>query len=176
MYRGERPAIPPAVAGAEQAFDDLVGELDYPLFVVTAAAGDERDGCVVGFTSQCSVAPPLFLVCLSVKNRTHRIAERAEFLVVHAVPGERRDLAELFGGRTADEESKLAHVSWRPGPGGAPIVDGLPAWFAGRVVDRVDFGGDHTGWVLAPVAAQAGGDGGELGFQDAKDIEPGHEP
>lgn len=161
--------------GGEGDFQRLVGDLDYPLFVVTAADGEERDGCIVGFTSQVSIHPPLFLVCISDKNRTHRIAQGAEFLVVHAVPEDRRDLAELFGGQTADETDKLARVGWRPGPGGAPIVDGLPSWFAGRIVRRIGFDGDHTGFVLAPRAAEAE-KGPELGFQDAKDIEPGHEP
>jgi flavin reductase (DIM6/NTAB) family NADH-FMN oxidoreductase RutF len=164
------------VAGDEQDFQRFVGDLDYPLFVVTAAGDGERDGCIVGFTTQCSIDPPLFLVCLSVKNRTYRIAERAEFLVVHVVPEERRDLAELFGGETADESDKLARVEWRPGPGGAPIVAGLESWFAARVVQRIDYSGDHTGFVLSPVAARADGDGEELSFQEAKDIEPGHEP
>ena len=156
-------------------FQALVGGLDYPLFVVTAADGDERDGCIVGFTTQCSIDPPLFLVCISVKNRTHRIAQGADHLVVHVVPQDRRDMAELFGGETADESDKLSRVDWRPGPGGAPVVAGLASWFAGRVVRRFDYGGDHMGFVLAPVEAEAGGER-ELGFQDARDIEPGHEP
>ena len=57
---------------------------------IPAAASGERDGCVVGFTTQCSIDPPLFLVCLSDKNRTWRIAQEAESLAVHAVPRERR--------------------------------------------------------------------------------------
>jgi flavin reductase (DIM6/NTAB) family NADH-FMN oxidoreductase RutF len=36
------------------AFERIVGELDYPMHVVTAAEGDERDGCLVGFLTQCS--------------------------------------------------------------------------------------------------------------------------
>ena len=164
------------MSGTEKEFQRLVGALDYPLFVVTAAAGEERDGCVVGFTTQSSIDPPLFMVCLSDKNRTHRIAQRADHLVVHVLPEDRRDLAELFGGETADETDKLAGVDWRPGPGGAPIVAGLGDWFAGRIVQRLDWSGDHTGFVLEPVAAQASGDGDELSFQEAKDIEPGHEP
>jgi flavin reductase (DIM6/NTAB) family NADH-FMN oxidoreductase RutF len=163
------------VGDSERQFQRLVGQLDYPLFVVTAAAGEERDGCIVGFTTQCSIHPPLFLVCMSVKNRTYRIAERADHLVVHVVPRERRDLAELFGGETADESDKLSGVDWRAGPGGAPIVAGLDTWFAGRVVRRLDYDGDHVGFVLEPVEAEAHEED-ELGFQDAKDIEPGHEP
>ena len=166
----------PRVDDVEHEFQRLVGALDYPLFVVTAAAGEERDGCLVGFTTQCSIHPPLFLVCISDKNRTHRIAERAQHLVVHVVPEERRDLAELFGGETADEHDKLADVDWSPGPGGTPVVAGFDAWFAGRIVERLGWSGDHTGFVLEPVAAEAHGDGHELTFQEAKDIEPGHEP
>ena len=160
----------------EKQFQRLVGALDYPLFVVTAAGEEERDGCLVGFATQCSIDPPQFLVCLSVKNRTHRIAQSAETLVVHFVPKERRDLAELFGGETADETDKLSQVDWRPGPGGAPIIEGLPNWLAGRITERIDYSGDHTGFVLEPVEAAAAADREELGFQDAKSIEPGHEP
>ena len=161
---------------AEREFQRLVGALDYPLFIVTAAGEGERDGCLVGFATQCSIHPPLFLVCLSNKNRTYRIAHNAETLAVHFVPEERRDLAELFGGETADETDKLDRVSWQPGPGGAPVVDGLPNWLVGRIEERIDYGGDHVGFVLAPVDAQASADERELGFQDAKDIAPGHEP
>jgi flavin reductase (DIM6/NTAB) family NADH-FMN oxidoreductase RutF len=161
---------------AENRFQKLVARLDYPLFVVTAAAGEERDGCVVGFTTQCSIHPPLFLVCLSDKNRTYRIARDADHLVVHVIPEERRDLAELFGGETADEEDKLSQVEWRPGPGGAPIVDGFDDWFAGRIVERIEWSGDHAGYVLEPVEAAVGDSERELSFQEAKDIEPGHEP
>jgi flavin reductase (DIM6/NTAB) family NADH-FMN oxidoreductase RutF len=164
------------VDDSEQQFQRFVGGLDYPLFVVTAAGDEERDGCVVGFATQCSIHPPLFLVCLSKKNRTYRIAQHATALVVHAVPRERRDLAELFGGETADETDKLSKVDWKPGPGGAPIVDGLPNWFAGEITERLDWSGDHTGFVLKPVDAQVGADEQELSFQEAKSIEPGHEP
>lgn len=162
----------------EKQFERLMGSLDYPLFVVTAAAGEERDGCIVGFATQCSIDPQLFLVCLSVKNRTYRIAERASALAVHFVPRERTDVAELFGGETADETDKLARVEWRPGPEGVPVVDALPNWFAGRIEQRLEYGGDHVGFVLAPLAAEVAepGEEDELGFQQAKGIEPGHAP
>ena len=53
-----------------EQFEELVATLDPPMFVVTARAGDERDGCLVGFATQCSIDPPRFFVCLSEKNRT----------------------------------------------------------------------------------------------------------
>src|SRR4051794_41781759 len=55
------------------AVHELIDELDYPMFIVTVAAGGERAGCLVGFATQCSINPPRFLVCLSDKNRTFRV-------------------------------------------------------------------------------------------------------
>jgi flavin reductase (DIM6/NTAB) family NADH-FMN oxidoreductase RutF len=60
-----------------EAFEKLVSMLDYPMYVVTTRAGDESAGCLVGFTSQVSIGPPRFLVGLSNKNRTYRIARDA---------------------------------------------------------------------------------------------------
>jgi flavin reductase (DIM6/NTAB) family NADH-FMN oxidoreductase RutF len=158
------------------AFGRFVGGLDYPVFVVTAAAPDgERAGCLIGFATQCSIDPPRFLACLSMKNRTFEVARQAECLAVHALAEDDRDAAELFGGETGDEVDKFARVRWHSGPGGAPVLDGADAWFAGRVLDVIDLG-DHAGFVLEPVDAEAdGGADGEklLTFQDAKDIDAG---
>ena len=155
-------------------FNDLVGALDYPMLIVTAAAGDERDGCLVGFSTQTSIHPSRFLACLSRKNRTYRIACAAEHLAVHVVPADAEALAEIFGGETADEVDKLSRVDWREGPGGAPVLNDCPNWFVGRVLDRLDTG-DHVGFLLDPVAAQVGGTVDWFSFQRAKGIAPGHE-
>ena len=48
-----------------RTFNALASELDYPMFVVTTAAGGAPAGCLVGFATQCSIDPPRFLVCLS---------------------------------------------------------------------------------------------------------------
>jgi flavin reductase (DIM6/NTAB) family NADH-FMN oxidoreductase RutF len=145
------------------------------MLVVTAAADGELAGCLVGFASQVSIHPPRFLVCLSVKNRTFRIAERASVLAVHFVPTEAADLAELFGGETGDEVDKFTRCQWRPGPEGVPIVEGLENWFAGRVLERLDLG-DHHGFLLEPIETHGGPGSGSFTFRRAKAIEPGHEP
>ena len=79
------------------AFDTLVGELDYPMFVVTTGEGNQRSGCLVGFASQVSIAPPRFLVGLSNKNHTFHTALTTEFLAVHVIPRDHIELATLFG-------------------------------------------------------------------------------
>jgi flavin reductase (DIM6/NTAB) family NADH-FMN oxidoreductase RutF len=157
------------------SFAELVSQLDYAMFIVTTAAEGERAGCLVGFASQVSIHPPRFLVGLSVKNRTYRVALRAEVLVVHFVPDHATQLAELFGGETGDEVDKFAACDWRPGPDGAPILSDLENWFAGRIRERFDFG-DHCGFLLDPIDGEAGRGQSSLTFHRAKRIDPGHNP
>jgi len=165
-----------ATADAEQTFTSLMGELDYPMFIVTTVAADgERSGCLIGFATQISINPARFLAGLSEKNRTYRVAQRAEHLAVHFVPADGQDLAELFGSETGDEVDKFARCAWHEGPAGLPILDDLPNWFAGRILARVD-GGDHQAILLEPIAAERQADEEELTFHRAKRIEPGHAP
>jgi flavin reductase (DIM6/NTAB) family NADH-FMN oxidoreductase RutF len=156
-------------------FNQLMAKLDYSLFIVTAAAAEEQAGCLVGFASQVSIRPGRFLVCLSVKNRTYRVACRTEVLVVHFVPTEAEELALLFGGETGDEIDKFARCRWQPGPAGTPVLSALENWFAGRILDSQDLG-DHRGFLLEPIEGEAHESGAPLTFRRAKWIEPGHEP
>ncbi len=156
-------------------FEELVGQLDYPMFVVTTAVGDEQAGCLVGFATQASIDPPRFLVGLSRRNRTFRLARRAEVLVVHFLPDDAEDLAELFGGQTGDEVDKFARCEWEPGADGAPVLTRLDHWFAGRILERVDVG-DHVAFLLEPIEGEAHGGQSAFTFHRAKRIEPGHEP
>ncbi len=159
-------------AGA--AFDQVVGNLDYPMFIVTAAAGEERSGCLVGFATQTSIDPRRFLVCLSENNRTTELARDAEYLGVHAAPEGADELAQLFGGETGHEVDKFAEVNWRAGTGGAPLLEAAPNRFVGKVEARLP-AGDHIAFLLAPVEAEAEPGVDEFRFQRAKRIEPGHE-
>lgn len=157
-------------------FQRLMAQLDYSLFIVTACSGGERAGCLVGFASQVSIHPPRFLVGLSVKNRTYRVANAgAEVLVVHFVPEQAEDVAELFGGETGDDLDKFERCAWHAGPGGAPVLSELQDWFAGRVLERIPFG-DHCGFLLEPIDGETHRSGSPLTFRRAKRIEPGHEP
>jgi flavin reductase (DIM6/NTAB) family NADH-FMN oxidoreductase RutF len=157
-----------------QAFDELVGSLDYPMFIATTRAGGEIAGCLVGFASQCSIDPPRFLVCLSEKNRTCRVARAADAIALHFVPDSAQHLAELFGGETGDEVDKFAQCEWHEGAGGIPILDECDNWFAGAILARHDLG-DHVGFLLDPLEAHSGTRFEEFTFHRARRIDPGHE-
>ncbi|MFI2644123.1 flavin reductase family protein [Streptomyces sp. NPDC018610] len=154
----------------------FIDRLDPDMCVVTAAAGGDRAGCLVGFASQCSISPLRFVVWLSKENRTFRVAERADRLAVHLLTRRQHALAELFGGSTGDEGvDKFAHVRCSDRGGGAVVLDDAAAWFVGRIVSRTD-GGDHVGFLLDPADWGGAGAPGEptLRLADALRISPGH--
>jgi len=155
-------------------FDAFIEGLDYPMFVVTTTDGTERSGCLVGFTTQTSIDPPRFLVCLSEKNHTFRVAQGASWLAVHRLGREQHPLAEVFGGETGDETDKFAEVRWRTGPDGVPVLLDAPAYLVGRILERRSLG-DHVGFLLEPVALDAVDDEPEpLTLDDVEDVDPGH--
>jgi len=160
------------VESVAETFTKLTLELNYPIFIVTTAVGERREGCVMGFATQTSLDPGRFLACLSRENRTYRLAREAEALAVHVAAPQHEQLVELFGGETGDEIDKFERCAWRVGPRGMPILDACQSWFVGAILSRHDLG-DHVGHLLEPVQARH-----EpmqlLYFQDVKDIEPGH--
>jgi flavin reductase (DIM6/NTAB) family NADH-FMN oxidoreductase RutF len=171
------------------SFETVADLLDYPMVVVTTAAAaaegpDAADGgpdaamagCLVGFTSQVSINPARFLVGLSNKNYTFRVAEQATHLVVHVLGKQDRAVARLFGEQTGDQTDKFAHCSWRRGPGGAPILDQVAGWFSGRILERIPIG-DHMGFLLEPSGGQVRrSPSNVITLNDVRDLHPGHEP
>ena len=158
-----------------ERFNDLVGDLDYPMFIATAHSDTgERAGCLVGFATQCSIDPSRFLVCISKANRTYRVARSAAVMGVHLVPASGTALAELFGGQTGDDIDKFAHCEWREGAGRVPILLDCRNWFVGAVLDRLDLG-DHVGFLLDPLEVERQVPQADLTFHRARRIDPGHE-
>ena len=157
-------------------FDDLMSDLDPPMYVVTAASGAERAGCLVGFAGQTSIDPPRFTVWISRANRTADLAARATRFVVHCLRDDDHDrrIAEVFGELTGDTVDKFALVAWTPMTDGAPALEGCD-YFVGRVLETLETDGDHRGYVLEPEAVRrARGAPSQLGLQQAEDLEPGH--
>ena len=93
------------------AFEQLVSLLDYPMYVVTTRANGESAGCLVGFTSQVSIQPRRFLVGLSKRNHTYRVAQCSETPCRAPVGAPAPRACRLFGSQTGDRStsSRAAH-------------------------------------------------------------------
>jgi flavin reductase (DIM6/NTAB) family NADH-FMN oxidoreductase RutF len=158
---------------ATDDFAALTDELDYGMFIVTAASGGRQAGCLVGFSTQCSIEPLRYLVCLSRANHTTEVASEAGVLAVHVVTTGARDLAELFGTKCGDKIDKFDRCEWSRGPEGVPLLSGCPDRFVGRVRSRQDLG-DHVGFVLDVLEVSSGAPGKPLTFQQLRELKPGH--
>jgi len=164
------------VDGGAAAFNAAMGQLDMPMQIVTAAVPEEgeRGGCLVGFASQCSIDPPRFMVWLSKKNHTLKIARRSDVLAVHFPTPDQFDIAARFGTRSGDDLDKLATERWHEGPHGVPVLDDIQRWFAGRITERLD-AGDHVAFMLDPIEGSVEGEAPQLGFQAVKHLDSGHD-
>ncbi len=156
-------------------FEQFTAAISGSAFIATAAAGGERQGCLVGFGTQASIDPPRLLVCISVQNATFAAARRASHIGVHLIPADRPDLAQLFGGTTGDDVDKFAGLRWEKGPGGEPLLGECPMRLSGRVVERHPFG-DHVGFLVEPVAVWAAERFEPLDISSVAGIDPGHDP
>ena len=160
---------------ASEEINDLLGSLDHPMAIVTTVVGEERAGCLVGFHIQCGMEPPRYAVWLSKANHTYRLATFAEVVAVHFPRSANHALAALFGEQTGDEIDKFSRCSWRPGPGGVPLLDDVDDWIVGRRTALVDVDADHVCIVLAPIASARSGRCDWLDLSDVLHLEPGHE-
>ena len=157
-----------------RTFERIVAAVDPPSYVVTAVSADgERGGCYVGFATQCSILPSRFAVCLSKLNHTYRVATSASALVVHVLRHGDGEMGRRFGSQTGDEVDKFAGVVWHPGPGGAPVVEGLD-WFGGPILLRHDVG-DHVLFVIEPEAGECRRPTiGAMRTDELGPVDPGH--
>ena len=112
-----------------EGVDAFTSTVDYPLVVYTTVTDSrEMSGCLVGFTTQCSIQPPRFLVCLSKVNHSYFVSEQARAMAIHLLGRDQGDLAELFGSTSGDRLDKFEQCKWRPGRRGprfsTPVLPG----------------------------------------------------
>jgi flavin reductase (DIM6/NTAB) family NADH-FMN oxidoreductase RutF len=158
---------------SEDLADAMTRSANYPLYVVTAAAGDETSGCLAGFVTQSSIEPVRFLICISKVNHTFPVAERSTGLALHLLGSDQRALASLFGETTGDAVDKFQDVRWSRGVTGAPVLAECAAWIEGSIIAR--FGaGDHEAFLVTVADGGAGSHEGRLMLEDVEDFQPGH--
>jgi flavin reductase (DIM6/NTAB) family NADH-FMN oxidoreductase RutF len=158
----------------DAAMDAYGNRADYPLHVVTtASARGGPSGCVAGFVTQCSIAPPRFLICISKLNHTYFVSEHSDAIALHLIGEDQLEVASLFAEESGDTVDKFAQCDWRSGITGAPVLSECATWWEGTVVDRWSVG-DHEALLVRPVTGGAGTGRGLLTVQNAPDFRPGH--
>ena len=137
------------VAVIDQAtFRFVLGHFASGVTVVTTATGTTYHGITVSSFCSVSLDPPLVLVCIDRRVRSHDAIVQAGVFAVNILARENEALSNHFASRTED---KFANVAYHFATTGAPLLDDVLATLDCRLYAQLP-GGDHSifvGEVLA---------------------------
>ena len=122
------------------------------------------DGRPKGFTANAfasvSAEPPMVLVCVNRRARSHPAISQAGKFCVNVLQRSQQPIAELFAsGGTDDPFETLAHAT---APTGSPILTGSLAYFDCSLAEELT-AGTHTIFIGKVIACD-GVDGSPLGY------------
>jgi flavin reductase (DIM6/NTAB) family NADH-FMN oxidoreductase RutF len=109
--------------------------------VITASHRGIPVGLLVTSLASVSASPPLISFNVARTSSSWPVLADAEHIGVHVLGVEQSGLADRFARKGADRFSPP--TSWRPGPHGAPLIDGAAAW-AEAVIEKRFEAGDHV--------------------------------
>ncbi|MBY8885618.1 flavin reductase family protein [Streptomyces sp. PTM05] len=132
---------------------------------VVTAAGARPVGFTATSLTSVAVEPPLLSFGISVSSSSWPVVAAAEHVGVHVLGEHQEDLAGTFARSGADRFGEA--TSWRSGPHGVPLLDGVSAWLVCRVVARVP-AGDHRIVVAQAVAGDPAGPGRPLLYHQGR--------
>jgi flavin reductase (DIM6/NTAB) family NADH-FMN oxidoreductase RutF len=108
--------------------------------LVTAAHGTKRGGLTATAACSLSVDPPLMLVCVSRRSRTHGYMRESENFCINYLGEHHHKLAALFATQVQDGEVKFGSGAWSVSAFGNPILLDSLATIECRVRRRIDEG------------------------------------
>ena len=121
--------------------------------VVTSFYNDVRHGMTVNSFTSVSLNPPLVLVSLERKTRTHRLVEQAGIFGVTILNQEQQEVSDCFAGRFPEREDRFCNVDTYTLLTGASFISGGLAGIDCRVVMKYE-AGTHTLFIGEVVALQ----------------------
>ena len=119
---------------------EVLGHFASGVVVVTAAGPDGPLGFTCQSFSSLSLDPPLISLAPARTSSTWPRIRAVGAFCVNVLADDHEHHSVRFARSGVD---RFAGVSWTPGPGGAPILDGVAAWVAATLEHEYD-GGDHT--------------------------------
>jgi flavin reductase (DIM6/NTAB) family NADH-FMN oxidoreductase RutF len=127
--------------------------INYGLFVLTSAHGDEAGAAGVNWLSQASFEPPLLMVAVKADSDTHAVIEKSGAMAVNVLGEEQLDIGKAFFRSSTVDGDRINGYRFEPSPEtGCPLFVDLPYWFEARVTDTIRRG-DHTIFVAEVVGA-----------------------
>jgi flavin reductase (DIM6/NTAB) family NADH-FMN oxidoreductase RutF len=125
-----------------EAIGKVLERLDPVLWLVTAQAGNRREGMIATFVNQASIVPDLPRIVFGPARQhfTHALIEDSGAFALHLIGEEHIDWVWGFGLQSGRDVDKLVDLAFRPGKTGSPILTDALAWLDCRVECRLDIG------------------------------------
>ncbi len=116
--------------------------IDREIWIVTAAAGDQRGGLVATWVSQASIDKhtPSVVVGIARNHYTCELIERSHAFAVHLVRKDQMDVAWNFASGSGRDRDKLAMYDVHTEVSKSPILDDCLAWLDCQVFFCLDSG------------------------------------
>ncbi|MER7106932.1 flavin reductase [Streptomyces sp. NPDC000229] len=150
---GAEVAMDTGTAVDETTFRRVLARWPSGVGIITTAGPDGlRHGMTASSFSSVSLDPPLVLVCLDRRIRSHELVTRNGVFAVNVLGRDHIGLGRRFAGLTPGVTDRFAEGDWLPGATGSPVLTDAAAWVDCRV-RHVYPGGDHTIFVGEVIAA-----------------------
>ena len=120
--------------------------------LVTAAHDNRRGGLTATATCSLSVDPPLMLVCVNRRARTHGFMRESDRFCINYLGAQHGELARLFSVQLEDSEGKFSIGTWGVSAFGNPILLDSLATIECSVHRRIDEG-THSVFIGTVLAA-----------------------
>lgn len=140
-----------AEPGIDKAtFKEALSHFASGVTVVTTAHDGHRHGITVASFASVSLTPPLVLVCIDKKGRSHDAIAAAGSFAVHVLGAGQEDLSRRFASAMED---RFEGLNTRTGALGVPLLDGAVATMECKLHSQLP-GGDHSIFVGEVVRAE----------------------
>jgi flavin reductase (DIM6/NTAB) family NADH-FMN oxidoreductase RutF len=141
-----------AQAVSAQEFRAAMAAFAAGVTVITTLDADGAPQAVTATAfSSVSLTPPLCLVCISKRTRTHEPLVNSGCFAVNILRADQDWLSDRFASSITD---RFASVVWHPGEvTGCPIIEGALVSMECRIAE-VYSGGDHDIFIGSPTSVQ----------------------
>jgi len=129
----------PALSPDPATYRTVLGHFATGIALITATDGDAPIGMACNSFTSVSLDPPLVMFCAAKSSSTYPRIQAAGTWAANFLAEEDEPLCRLFAQKDAD---RFAHVAYRAGVSGAPILDRAIA-FVDCVTEAEHDAGDH---------------------------------
>jgi len=134
------------VAIDRDTFKEIMSRWASGVTVVTVRCPDGIHGMTASSFCSVSLDPPLVLICVNRRNRTHDYIREQGAFGVHILDTEMEAVSSRCAGFLGEEGHWLNDLPSRTEATGAPILDHALSWMDCSLWQAYD-GGDHTIYV-----------------------------